>query len=428
MSKSNKDFETIYNCIVCNEPIQTILDLGCQPLANNYLADYNQKEDKYPLQLCLCKCCYHLQLNCIVKPEKLFEHYVYTSGTSQTMLSYFDEFATKSLTSFISKRKIVNNRIKVLEIACNDGSQLDAFVKSMKAIDSEINVTCVGVDPAKNIYNEISSKKSHDIYCEFFTQETVRKLQSKYGTFDIIVAQNVFAHVSYPHQFLQYLSQMMHDGTQLYIQTSQKNMILENQFDTVYHEHISFFNANSMKKLCEANGLILNNIDEHSVHGTSYIFNISLTKDPHANINEVWDKEQMEGLYSLDTYEKYKALCIEYKRHFCEKLNGKTNVMAFGSTAKSMTILNYCDVSSEQISVVIDENPLKQNLYTPGSHIRVGGISELQTINCDTAIIITAWNFYDEIKNKICDKLIEYDISAKVTLLNLDTLEEEIVN
>jgi hypothetical protein len=102
--------------------------------------------------------------------------------------------------------------------------------------------------------------------------------------------------------------------------------------------------------------------------------------------------------------------------------------MAFGSTAKSMTIFNYCDVSSEQISVVIDENPLKQNLYTPGSHIRVGGISELQTINCDTTIIITAWNFYDEIKNKICDKLIEYDISAKVTLLNLDTLEEEIVN
>jgi 2-polyprenyl-3-methyl-5-hydroxy-6-metoxy-1,4-benzoquinol methylase len=335
------------------------------------------------------------------------------------MLKFFADFAMTCLTTQNKAKKI-----KVLEIACNDGSQLDAFKRIANG-----NIITVGVDPAKNIYDEITSKKDHDIWCEFFSQNIVDKLIAKYGTFDIIVAQNVFAHVSYPNKFLYFLEQLMHPTTELYIQTSQKNMIIENQFDTVYHEHISFFNTNSMKILCEANKLYLNSVNEHSVHGTSYIFNISKTCK-YGNTVDYLDIEDRNGLYNLDIYNKFRFNCIAFKNRFCQKIENfklkNTKIIAFGSTAKSMTIFNFCDLTYNDIDIMIDENPLKQNQYTPGSHIKVVSIDVLKYIDKNTVIIITAWNFYDEIKKKIAAKINEYEIQYDISLLNLNTLVEEL--
>jgi len=154
------------------------------------------------------------------------------------MLDYFNDFAKTSLFSFINENEIKKGNIKILEIACNWEPSLHAI--SNLNVHSDINSDIIGVDPAINIYNDITSKKNHDIYCEFFDTKTVSKLKEKYETFDIIIAQNVFAHISYPHEFLTMIKELMNDNTRLYIQTSQKNMILENQFDTIYHEHINF--------------------------------------------------------------------------------------------------------------------------------------------------------------------------------------------
>jgi nucleoside-diphosphate-sugar epimerase len=436
-------YKLIDKCRVCGTKTKSLLNLGEQPLANNYTKyhdtlDYNplhlNAEENFPLHLHYCNSCFHTQLNCVVTPEKLFKNYLYVSGTSKTLQNFFHEFAMSSL--YVQAGKSTDDNVeelKILDIACNDGSQLDAFQNFINNIESHIKITTVGVDPAENIYKDISSHKSeHDIYCEFFSQSTVDKLKEKYGTFDIIIAQNVFAHIDYPNDFLKYTNQLMHTDSSMYIQTSQKNMIMQNQFDTAYHEHLSFFNANSMNILCQNNNLSLNNVHEHDIHGTSYIFEISKTKSEYCNVTDIIDKEFDDGLYSDSTYKFYNLKCLQYKNNFSNKvieykLQNK-QVVAFGSTAKSMTVFNFCKLTNEHIDFMIDENTLKQNLFTPGSNILVCPISSLKDISEECVILITAWNFYNEIKEKIQHKLKEFNVKFSVTLLNIDSLEEEVIN
>lgn len=454
------EYKHINKCRVCNSKTNSLLDLGYQPLANKYnkysITDVNplhiNAEEKYPLHLHLCPVCYHIQLNCIVNPEKLFRNYLYVSGTSNTLRGYFNEFAKMSLSKHINHIKqndgMIANKtknIKVLEIACNDGSLLDEF---QKETPDGFQVTTIGVDPAENIYNNISSHKTnHTIYCEFLKKSTVDKLKEKYGYFDIIVAQNVVAHIDYPCEFIGYLKELMTEHTTLYLQTSQKNMILLNQFDTVYHEHLSFFNTNSMNILCKRNGLIIRNVNEHPIHGISYIFEIVNVSSTDAsfvgtdikpqecnnviegNTNEVILQETRNGLYSDELYKKYHLKCIQYKNLLTNKvleykLQGK-QIIAFGSTAKSMTVLNFCELTSKYIDFMIDESPYKEGLYTPGSNILVYPISGLNKIEKSCVIMVTAWNFYEEIKEKIKKYVKIYTIETPILLLNIDNLMEE---
>jgi nucleoside-diphosphate-sugar epimerase/2-polyprenyl-3-methyl-5-hydroxy-6-metoxy-1,4-benzoquinol methylase len=436
-------YKMIDKCRVCGTKTKSLLDLGTQPLANNYTKyhetlDYNPLhkncEESYPLHLHVCQNCYHTQLNCIVRPDKLFKNYLYVSGTSNTLKKFFQEFAIAILFKQYSLGGYEDvTEIKVLDIACNDGSQLDAFHNFINNIESHIKVTTVGVDPAENIYKNFSSHKTeHDIYCEFFNQSTVDKLKEKYGSFDIIIAQNVFAHIDYPGEFLKFTKQLMNDSSSLYIQTSQKNMILQNQFDTAYHEHLSFFNTNSMNILCHDNDLILCNSLEHEIHGTSYIFEISKVSRDHTNITDIINEEYDNGLYSDELYKLYNLRCLKYKNDFSSKIMEyklqDKQVIAFGSTAKSMTVFNFCGLTNEYVDFMIDESPLKQGLFTPGSNILVCSIESLKDITSDCVILITAWNFYNEIKEKIIHKLKELKIKYHVTLLNIDTLDEERIN
>lgn len=420
-------YHIIENCRVCNTRTTRLLNLGKQPLANNYVKNANTIEDKYPLDLHYCDNCYHTQLNCIVRPEKLFKNYVYTSGTSQTLKTYFKQFALQTL----SKMDKNQTEIKILDIACNDGSQLDAFYECTNQ-----KLITVGVDPAENIYKNISSlKKHHHIYCEFFTQTTVDKLLKKYGHFDIIIAQNVFAHIDNPGDFLKNTKQLMNNDSCLYIQTSQKNMILENQFDTAYHEHLSFFNVKSMKFLCDKNNVFLSRVYENEIHGTSYIFEIKIVGNDINNVDIILKQEDEYGLYNKDTYKRYTLKCLQYRNNFYNKileykLQNK-QIIAFGSTAKSMTLLNFCNITNEYIDFMIDENPLKQGLYTPGSQILVCSLTNLTKILSDeskeSVILITAWNFYQEIKEKIQNKLKEIEYTSKLILLNVNSLQEEML-
>ncbi len=432
-------YKKIDQCRVCENKTTTLLDFGLQPLANKYITEtekINNIEEYFPLNLQLCNHCYHTQLNCVVNPIKLFKNYIYVSGTSQTLKNNFKEFGSDVISKYIKNNEQYDNKtIKILEIACNDGSQLDEILNYKRDFLPDYNIITVGVDPAENIYKEISSKKSHDIFCEFFSQSTVDKLIKKYGDFDIIIAANVFAHIDYPSDFLKYINQLMTNKSMLYIQTSQKNMILQNQFDTIYHEHLSFFNTNSMKYICDKNNLTLANVYENYIHGTSYIFEICKYDVDNKNVDSIIQQERELGLYDIQTYNKYKLKCLKYKTElnnliFQYKLNGR-NIVAYGSTAKSMTVLNFCNINYEYIDFMIDENPLKNELYTPGSNIIVKPISALNNIQENTVIIITAWNFYDEIKEKIIKQIKKINEINKtnysITLLNIDSLKEELI-
>lgn len=410
----------IYKCIICNCNITEVLDLGTQPLANNYLHSCDEKYEKYPLNLYRCKYCFHLQLNYIVPPDILFKNYVYVSGTSKTNNQYFYDFAKTIL------MKETKKELKILDIACNDGSQLIAFENVINDLNLDIKLIKVGVDPAENIYdkyNEINKKHNNIIYCGFLNN-VIQILIDEYKTFDIIIAQNVFAHVENPNEFLKSCYDLCNNNSTIYIQTSQANMIIKNEFDTVYHEHISFFNTNSMMNLCTNNRLNLNNVSIVPIHGSSYLFEINKYKSDKSNVVDILYKEIKNDIYTDEMYETYMIKCLIYKNWvhnylLTYKLAGY-KIIGFGSTAKSNTLLNFTGINNKIIDYIIDENELKQNLYTPGSNIIIKSFDSVYIDN-NTLIVIFAWNFFDEVYKKIDDKF--KNNSNQITVMNINPIQ-----
>ncbi len=326
-----------------------------------------------------------LQLSHTVNPDIMFKNYLYVSGTSQTLRDYFDDFASKTL-------EYVPNATSILDIACNDATQLDSYQK--------LGIQTFGIDPAENLYNNAVSK-GHNIICDYFNTETVNLFKDK--AFDIITAQNVFAHNRYTVDFLNACKQVMHDGSVLFIQTSQANMVLNNEFDTIYHEHLSFFNTKSMKTLVERCGLVLSDVFKTDIHGTSYVFVITKKDLGLKGTQEMLDFEESKGLYDVLTYPEYALKCYKATYDLKNKLEqlkkeGYT-LVGYGAAAKGNTLLNFGKI---KLDIIIDDNPLKQNLFTPGMNIPIYSSDYISNMLKDKVVFIPlAWNFYTEIKSRI---------------------------
>jgi len=389
----NSEFQIKYvandECLACSsKDLRTILDLSDQPLANNY--HNNQPQEIYPLKLNLCADCQHLQLSHTINPDIMFKNYLYVSGTSQTLKDYFDSFAAKTL-------EYVPNAKNILDIACNDGTQLDSYQK--------LGIKTFGIDPATNLYDDAVSK-GHDIICDYFNTETISLFKEK--TFDIITAQNVFAHNKYTVDFLQACKQIMHNNSVLFIQTSQANMVINNEFDTIYHEHLSFFNTKSMKTLVERCGLTLGDVFKTDIHGTSYVFVITKTDFLNkTGTQEMLDFEENKGIYDILTYPEYASKCykttFELKNVLTKYKNEGYKLIGYGAAAKGNTLLNFGKI---KLDYIIDDNPLKQNLLTPGMDIPIYSSEKLSELNENDKVIFIplAWNFFKEIKTKIENK------------------------
>ena len=375
-------------CLCCgSKNLSMTLDLGQQPMANSFIETEDEPELTFPLRLNLCRDCFHLQLSHAVDPDLLFKNYLYVSGTTKTLREYFEWFANFTIGKFATRPNTV------LEIACNDGTQLDVYkTRGMKTY---------GVDPATNLH-ELSSKQ-HEVICDYFGPQHVEQFKNK--NIDIISAQNVLAHNSYPLDFLKYCKEIMNDQTLLFVQTSQADMIVNNEFDTVYHEHISFFNVHSMKALADRAGLYLIDVVKTPIHGNSLLFVFS--KNPQKNnVEQILSDERNRGLQTPATY-------IEYARNAEQIVNdlrdtigayraGGYVIAGYGAAAKGMTLLNFGNI---QLDFIIDDNPLKQGRFTPGTHIPVVAIDMLDECeDLNVAFIPLAWNFFDEIKSKIKNK------------------------
>jgi 2-polyprenyl-3-methyl-5-hydroxy-6-metoxy-1,4-benzoquinol methylase len=376
------NYKKLENCICCdNTDLIKILDLGEQPLANSY---HNENEilPKFPLKLNLCNKCFHLQLSHIVNPDLLFKNYLYVSGTSDTLKKYFEWFV-----NFVIEYTNLNNG-SVLDIACNDGTQLDYFKNN--------GWETYGIDPSTNLYN-ISSKK-HNIICDYFDSKHYDK------KFDIIIAQNVFAHNENAKIFLDNCYELMHDDSLLFIQTSQSEMINNNEFDTIYHEHISFFNINSFNELTKRTNLYLTNIIKTPVHGISYVFILSKKKIKNKLIENLINVEKEKGLLSNITYENYRKNVLEIVDSFVNTINdyrkNDYKIIGYGAAAKGMTFLNFANITMDYI---IDDNPLKQDLLTPGTNTEIKSIEFIKNYKEDEKIVFVplAWNFFEEIKTRV---------------------------
>lgn len=406
-------------CRVCsNTELIDVLNLGTQPLANAFRHKNaaSLPEIKYPLHLFACAACFHCQINCVVDPAMLFRHYIYVSGTTQTMRSFFSEFAARVHSSFPAAGK-------VLDIACNDGSQLTAF----KALGWET----YGVDPATNLL-EASTAAGHAVTCDFWSMRVAKSLPCR---MDVIVAQNVFAHVDDVHGFLKACKCVLAPGGSVYIQTSQARMIKERQLDTIYHEHLSFFSTKSMKTLLELNEMHLVEVFMSDVHGGSYVF---VAKDggaaaaPEADsVCDMLAVETLAQLYNVDEFALYAKDCKRHVAALAERIdayraNG-ARVVGFGAAAKANTLINYMRMPLE---FVIDENPRKVGMLLPGQDIPVVSVADfVAMLNEDAAspwvIIPLAWNFFEEIRTKV-QQMVSGETHLNATLLKYYPQIEEV--
>ena len=378
------DYRILDRCLCCDSTdIEILLDLNNQPLANSYHKE-DEVLDEYPLGVNICNNCYHIQLTHVVNPDLLFKDYLYVSGTTKTLHDNMKWFV-----DYVLETTPWGKGNSVLDIACNDGTQLNYF--------KDKGFKTYGIDPAENLHK--LSSKNHTVICDYFNVDKFDR------QFDVITAQNVFAHNSNPREFLEHCGELMHEESVLYIQTSQAEMILNNQFDTIYHEHVSFFNINSMNELVKRTNLTLTDVIKTPVHGISYLFRF--TKSAFEGRRKVFNEievERQRGLLSKKTYDEYTKNIMNLVSEFTELVqNSKREgfkLVGYGAAAKGMTFLNFADV---ELDVIIDDNELKQELYTPGTNILIKSNEHLKTyLDTDKILFIPlAWNFYDEIRDRI---------------------------
>jgi SAM-dependent methyltransferase len=248
--------QPVLRCLACDHAgLALALDLGAQTLANDYLPEASDAAIRYPLALTHCPACGHGQLSHFVSPQRLFGHYLYASGTSQTLLRYFDWFAQAC-------RSVVPEGSRVLEIASNDGSLL----QTLKAAGFDV----LGIDPARNLAHA-AQQRGLPTLCDFWPSDQI----ASDARFELVIGQNVLAHTPTPHAFLQAVQRHLSPTGLCLIQTSQAQMLDNGEFDTIYHEHHSFFTPRSMAVLAQRSGLALRAVHQVAIHGNSWLFVLS---------------------------------------------------------------------------------------------------------------------------------------------------------
>lgn len=386
-------------CRVCGSAaMASVLDLGEQPLANAYPESAAQAERVWPLHLTRCEECTHAQVDATVPPSTLFTpDYAYASGTSQTMRKYFEWFAGHAL----ARASPASHPPVVLELACNDGSQLDAFA----ALGCETH----GVDPAADLA-AVARGQGHDVRVGFWGTDEFELPRP-----DVIVAQNVVAHVPDPVRFLRCCERVMGHGFEvpLFVQTSQCRMFERGEFDTVYHEHPSFFSVASMRRAARLAGLWVARVDRVPVHGTSLLFELRRSPEQDATSGGATSGTLCKSRIENTEEEADRVEHAQHVAPFAGKALARRawtlatvarvraagfRVAGFGAAAKGVVFLNYCAL---QLDYVVDESPLKQGRYVPGTKAPIVTRHVLEAGREKLCVLVLAWNFWDEALAKI---------------------------
>lgn len=388
------------HCRFCNEKLEyTFLDLGETPLANSYLpldADWTQ-EKHYPLHVRVCGSCYLVQAESVVPPEQIFSRYAYFSSYSSSWLEH-----ARAFTHSMVERFQLNRQSRVVEIASNDGYLLRHFV--------ELGIPCLGIEPAENVA-QAAIAIGVPTKVQFFGLGTAKTLLSRDGYADLIIANNVLAHVPELNDFIAGLAELLAVNGVLSVEFPHLlKLIQQTQFDTIYHEHYCYFSLLSVEKILAAHGLKLFDVEELSTHGGSL-------RILAAKTNGIFKKEsprllqvrKEEGLAKLDTLQAYQGfeaqantVCKQFKRFLQKAAADKKIIAAYGAAAKGNTFLNYCGISNQEINCVFDKNPAKQRHLLPGSHIPVHAPETIASIKPDYLVILP-WNLANEISQQMSE-------------------------
>jgi novobiocin biosynthesis protein NovU/D-mycarose 3-C-methyltransferase len=381
-------------CRVCGSgELEPILSLGPSPLANSFLrsaAEFSG-EPHYPLDLFYCAQCSLLQLLHVVDASVLFRHYLYVTGTSTTMAGHNRAYA-QTVADLLSLKA----DDLVVEVASNDGSLLKCFQPR--------GVRTLGIEPARNLA-AVATAAGVETINEFFNRSMAIQTRAAHGPARAIAANNVLAHVDDPVDFLAGCRELLSEDGLVTIEVPYVGALLDRlEYDTVYHEHLSYFSVRSLLHLCERVGLAAVRIDRVPVHGGSLRLYLSRSAGSHSPEVRTLEREEVAaGITGADRYHRFARDVEAGRTELVALLQGLAadgkRVAGYGAPAKGNTLLNYCGVDTRLLPYTVDRNPLKVGLFTPGTHIPVRDVSTLSKERPDYVLIL-AWNFADEIMDQ----------------------------
>lgn len=378
-------------CRACERStLGRFLSLGPTALANAFVANADgPPERRYPLDLYFCETCTLVQLADVIDPSVLFGHYLYVSGTSHTIRAHHEEFATT-----VTARLGLGPRDLVLEAASNDGNLLQAFQRRA--------IRVLGVEPAENIAAGANAAGIPTV-CRFFSRETAAALRDMHGHARVVIGKNVLAHVDDPVDFLRGCELLLTPDGEVIIEVPYLRDLVEKlEYDTVYHEHLSYFSVTALMRMFERAGLVLTDVTELPVHGGSLrLYATHADGRPHAAAaRALAERERHEGLTEAARFARFAEDVAGHRAALTGLLDAVTadgsTVAGFGASAKGNTLLSYCGLDHRRLQYIVDSNPLKVGLLTPGTHIPVLAVSALDERPPDYLLIL-AWNFADEI-------------------------------
>ena len=386
------------NCRFCNESLTNIfVDLGTFPLSNAFLTKrmLNNFEKIYPLCAYVCDNCFLVQLPEFEKPENIFEDYAYFSSYSSTWLHHAENYVNMMIEKFG-----FNERNQIIEIASNDGYLLQFFKKK--------NIPILGIEPATNVA-KVAKERGIPTLTKFFNVNTANELKKENKLAELIIGNNVLAHVPDLNNFVKGLKILLKPTGIITLEFPHiLQLIQKNQFDTIYHEHFSYFSLLTSQKIFSFHELTIFDVDEIPTHGGSLRIYLKHSESENILINQKVDilleKEKQFGLENISTYENFTKNVKEIKEKLQEffitaKKSGK-KIVCYGAAAKGNTMLNYCKIGNEFIDYVVDQNPYKQKLFLPGTHIPIKSPDEIQKTKPDYVVIIP-WNLKEEIMEQV---------------------------
>lgn len=387
------------NCRFCETELEHVfVDLGEAPPSNSFLnaAQLDKPESYYPLKIFVCSNCFLVQVDEYKKANEIFDsEYAYFSSYSTSWLAHAKAYTEKMVARFdISINSLV------VEIASNDGYLLQYF--------KEKQIPVLGIEPTESTA-KVAREKGIESITEFFGESFAKKLVLENRKADLLLGNNVLAHVPDINDFVEGLKVALKvDGVITMEFPHLVKLIENNQFDTIYHEHFSYFSFTTVSKIFEAHGLSIFDVEEIPTHGGSLRIyakhNEDASKSISKNVSDLLQKEKSIGISDLNYYKGFSEKVNEIKKDLLQFLSEQKKagkkIAAYGAAAKGNTLLNYCGVRNDVINFVVDASPHKQGKFLPGSHIPIVNEEEIKK-NKPDFIIIFPWNIKEEIINQL---------------------------
>lgn len=386
-------------CRFCGQKLSLeFVDLVNAPPSNSYLSPegLNKLEVFHPLKLYVCKNCLLVQIDEYMKTENIFDNsYAYYSSYSKSWLAHSKKYA-----HMMTERFSLNKKSRVIELASNDGYLLQYF--------KELGIPVLGVEPTGNTA-EVAVKKGIETIVDFFGVKLANKMTTDGIEADIIAGNNVLAHVPDLNDFVEGARILLKDTGVITMEFPHlMKLITNNQFDTIYHEHFSYFSFNTVIKVFEAHNLEIFDVEELETHGGSlriyakHKANNTLTTRP--SVKKLLDKENLIGMNRVDYYLNFQSKVDAVKNKFLgflleQNLKNK-QIIGYGAAAKGNTLLTYCGVRKDLISYVVDASPYKQGKYLPGTHLPIFSEAKIRDTKPDYVVILP-WNLEKEITEQL---------------------------